>query len=391
MGKKQDTFGKTKASNADFSLTSRDAKLQAEYVKNQELRNKLHEQEVKLLSKKGRITADDEKRLGRIQATYAKTVQKATELYAVAKQLDNTQDNIKRNAESQVDAWGSLSEIYKHSKEKLQEIALQSLRLKDVSSSIASNESLTVKDRQNGLNQISKFSDGMASISTKAAELAGLTADDVDKRAILKSRISDEIGMYQQQLAQMQKAGTYSKESLDVLQETIQGKKDELHLADEISSQSKLQKQVQEELHESLEGIQKTFLKIRSGVSMLFSGWKGAVSLIAFGAGEIAEKFGELSKEMGVGLTQMLGLKSEALLLGAILGDTAQEAVIELGKELGDNRHVTFGMAQDAALLAANYHLSGEQAAFMTTAFGELSGKSEETGNNTRAFVKELS
>jgi len=390
MGIKKDTFGKTKSSNADFSLASRDAKLQAEYVKNQELRNKLHEEENKLLSKKGRITADDEKRLGRIQAAYTKQAQKATELYAVAKQLDTTQDNIKRNAESQVDSWGSLSEIYKHSKEELQAIALKSVRLKDVSSSIASNETLTVKERQNGLNQISKFSDGMASISTKAAELAGLTSDDVEKRAILKSRINDEIAAHQQQLAQMQKAGTYSQESLDILQETIQGKKDELHLADEISSQSKLQKQIQEELHEELESIQKTLLKVRSGVTMLFSGWRGALSLISFGAGEIAEKFGELGKKIGVGMTQMIGLKTQVGLVGAILGEEAGEAALDLAKDLGDSHHLTTAMAVDAGLLAANYGLSGKQAAFMSVAFGELSGKSYETGKNTGAFVKEL-
>jgi len=390
MGIKKDTFGKTKSSNADFSLASRDAKLQAEYVKNQELRNKLHEEENKLLSKKGRITADDEKRLGRIQAAYTKQAQKATELYAVAKQLDTTQDNIKRNAESQVDSWGSLSEIYKHSKEELQAIALKSVRLKDVSSSIASNETLTVKERQNGLNQIAKFSDGMASISTKAAELAGLTSDDVEKRAILKSRINDEIAAHQQQLAQMQIAGTYSQESLAVLQETIQGKKDELHLADEISSQSKLQKQVQEELHEELESIQKTLLKIRSGVTMLFSGWRGALSLISFGAGEIAEKFGELGKKIGVGMTQMIGLKTQVGLVGAILGEEAGEAALDLAKDLGDSHHLTTAMAVDAGLLAANYGLSGKQAAFMSVAFGELSGKSYETGKNTGAFVKEL-
>lgn len=390
MGKKQDTFGKTKESNTDFTLASRDAKLQAEYVKNQELRNKLHEQEVKLLSKKGRITADDEKRLGRIQATYAKTVQKANELYAVAKQLDSTQDNIKRNAESQVDSWGSLSEIYKHSKEELQAIALKSVRLKDVSSSIAANETLTVKQRQGALNQISKFSDGMASISTKAAELAGLTSDDVEKRAILKSRINDEIAAHQQQLAQMQKAGTYSQESLDILQETIQGKADELQLADKISSQSKLQKHVQEELHEELESIQKTLLKIRSGVTMLFSGWQGALSLIAFGAAEVAEHFGEMGKELGVGMTQMIGLKTQVGLVGAILGDTAGEAAMDLAKDLGDSHHLTTSMAIDAGLLASNYNLSAKQAAFMSTAFGELSGKSYETGKNTGEYVKQL-
>ena len=39
MGLKKDTFGKTKESKTDFTLASRDAKLQAEYVKNQEQRN----------------------------------------------------------------------------------------------------------------------------------------------------------------------------------------------------------------------------------------------------------------------------------------------------------------------------------------------------------------
>lgn len=390
MGLKKDTFGKTKESKTDFTLASRDAKLQAEYVKNQEQRNKLHEEENKILSKKGKISAEDEKRLGRIQAAYSKTVQKANELYAVAKQLDTTQDNIKRNAESQVDSWGSLSEIYKHSKEELQAIALKSVRLKDVSSSIAANETLTVKQRQGALNQISKFSDGMASISTKAAELAGLTSDDVEKRAILKSRINDEIAAHQQQLAQMQKAGTYSKESLDILQETIQGKQDELNIADKISSQSKLQKHVQEELHEELESIQKTLLKIRSGVTMLFSGWQGALSLIAFGASEVAEHFGEMGKKIGVGMTQMIGLKTQVALVGAILGEEAGEAALDLAKDLGDSHHLTTAMAVDAGLLAANYGLSGKQAAFMSTAFGELSGKSYETGKNTGEYVKQL-
>ena len=390
MGLKKDTFGKTKESKTDFTLASRDAKLQAEYVKNQEQRNKLHEEENKLLSKKGKISAEDEKRLGRIQAAYSKTVQKANELYAVAKQLDTTQDNIKRNAESQVDSWGSLSEIYKHSKEELQAIALKSVRLKDVSSSIAANETLTVKQRQGALNQISKFSDGMASISTKAAELAGLTSDDVEKRAILKSRINDEIAAHQQQLAQMQKAGTYSQESLDILQETIQGKQDELNIADKISSQSKLQKHVQEELHEELESIQKTLLKIRSGVTMLFSGWQGALSLIAFGASEVAEHFGEMGKKIGVGMTQMIGLKTQVALVGAILGEEAGEAALDLAKDLGDSHHLTTAMAVDAGLLAANYGLSGKQAAFMSTAFGELSGKSYETGKNTGEYVKQL-
>ena len=113
--------------------------------------------------------------------------------------------------------------------------------------------------------------------------------------------------------------------------------------------------------------------------------------MLLIGAGEIADEFGKIGKEIGVGITEMGTFKAQASLVGAILGDEATEAVIDMGRELGNVNDMTYGMAIDAGTLAANYGLSGEQAAYMATIFGHISGNSDEVGNNTREMVKQLS
>jgi hypothetical protein len=255
---------------------------------------------------------------------------------------------------------------------------------------ISRNTKMDDATRTATIAKVKKIADINSSISSTAYELSQLTSDDEEKKILLETKLDRQLSKLQDIRKELAANKNLSKEDLAIADSQIDAKKAEIALAKEMSGQSRLQKEINEELKENLESIHKSMTKAWSAIKMLFSGWQGATSLLLFGAGEIAEKFGEMGKELGVGLFEMKGLKSEALLLGAILGDTAKDAVIELGKELGDNRHVTFGMAQDAALLAANYHLSGEQAAFMTTAFGELSGKSEETGNNTREYVKQL-
>jgi hypothetical protein len=144
------------------------------------------------------------------------------------------------------------------------------------------------------------------------------------------------------------------------------------------------------ELNEDYHEIGKTFKKIGYTAETIFGSKRGFLGMALIGAGMLAEKFGELGKKIGVGMTEMVGLKTQVGLVGAILGEEAGEAALDLAKDLGDSHHLTTSMAVDAGLLAANYSLSGKQAAFMSVAFGELSGKSYETGKNTGEFVKQL-
>jgi hypothetical protein len=230
----------------------------------------------------------------------------------------------------------------------------------------------------------------MYSISTATAELAELTSDDADKRSLASSRIRESIQLLKDQKEQLAAAGKLNEGSITQLNEIIAGKEHELKVAEEISSESKLQKSINEELHEALQSIQKTIHKTKDGVKMLFSGWRGGLSLVLMGAGELAHHFAEINKELGVGMTEMVGLKTQAALLSIVLGEEAGSAAIDLAKDLGDSHHLTTSMALDAGLLAANYGLSAKQAAFMSVAFGELSGKSYQTGKNTGQFVREL-
>jgi hypothetical protein len=160
--------------------------------------------------------------------------------------------------------------------------------------------------------------------------------------------------------------------------------------AGKFANLSKETKELYEELGEDLEGINKTFKKITTATEVFFSSTRNMIGMALFGAGELAHKFHEVGREMGYSLTQAMGFKSQILLAG-ILSQESAEAVKELGKELGDTSHISNGMAADAAMLAYHYKLSGEQAAYLSTAFGELQGQSWMTGQNTLKYVSALS
>lgn len=374
-------MAKTKLSTS--TLDTRDASLLAEYVKNQEKRNALHKEENELLAKGGKLTTEQ-------LDDYKKLVVEAGRLHKIAKSLDDTNADILKSADEQVDSWSSLSGIYKGHKESLNQIALKTLELKGISESIAKNTKLDSEQRGIALQKLTVFSDELSSISSKTSQLAGLTAEDVDKRAVLKARIGDELKLLEQQKQYLIKSGKLEGEAVTNLTNKIQAKKDELKQADELSSQYKLQKEVQEELRENLEGFHKTIFKVKGAVSMLFSGWRGASSLILLATGELAEKYHEVGREMGFGLSQANEFKTQ-ILLANLLNEQSAEAVKELGRELGNINEVTYGMAADTAMLAYNMNLSGEQAAFLSHAFGELQGKSWDSGQNMLKFTKELS
>jgi hypothetical protein len=155
------------------------------------------------------------------------------------------------------------------------------------------------------------------------------------------------------------------------------------------ASMSKDTKALYEELNEDLEGIKKTFKKMTTTAEVFFSSTRNMVGMTLFAAGELAHKFHEVGREMGYGLTEAKGFKSQMLIAG-ILSEESAEAVKELGKELGDTSHISSGMAADAAMLAYHYKLSGEQAAYLSTAFGEMQGQSWQTGQNTLKYVGAL-
>jgi hypothetical protein len=222
------------------------------------------------------------------------------------------------------------------------------------------------------------------------AELAQLNKEDVAEIAKKNFEIDNNITAIQKEKEELAYAGILTKELASTFDAMTGYLNSNRAAAGKFASQSEKVKEIYSELSEELHSINKFFKKITTTVEVFLGSTRGKIALLAFGAGEIAEKFGEMGKEIGVGMTQMVGLKTQVGLVGAILGDTAGEAAMDLAKDLGDSHHLTTSMAVDAGLLAANYGLSAKQAAFMSTAFGELSGKSYEAGKNTGEYVKQL-
>ena len=216
--------------------------------------------------------------------------------------------------------------------------------------------------------------DGVA-IAAKAAELAYYTDG-------LQSQIAVLEGQYES-------LSTEELALLNTLETQLSTISEQTKEAAKFANMSKESKALYEELNEDLEGIKKTFKKMTTTAEVFFSSTRNMVGMALFAAGELAHKFHEVGREMGYSLTQATGFKSQILLAG-LLSEESAEAVKELGKELGDTSHISNGMAADAAMLAYHYKLSGEQAAYLSTAFGELQGQSWDTGQNTLKYVSAL-
>jgi len=226
------------------------------------------------------------------------------------------------------------------------------------------------------------------------AELADLTSKDTAAIAEKNQAINNSIADLKSQLAVIEatgkEGGKIDKALIKNLLTQISLIQESQEEAGKFANVSKEEKEILQELHHELGTINKAFKKVTTTAEIFVRSGKNMVGMLLFAGAELAHHFAHLNKELGVGMTQMVGLKTQASLLGLILGEESGEAVIDLAKDLGDAHHLTTSMAVDAALMAANYGLSGHEVAFMSTAFGELQGLSYETGKNTGEYAKQL-
>jgi hypothetical protein len=233
-----------------------------------------------------------------------------------------------------------------------------------------------------------------ASAITSVAELAELNNKDTAAIAQKNQEIGNSLDDLKSQLSLTEARGKFQssidKSMIANLLTQINLIKEAQEQAGKFANVSKEEKEILEELHHELHIINKSFKKITTTAEVFLRSGKNMVGMLLFAGAELAHHFAHLNKELGVGMTQMVGLKTQASLLGLILGEESGEAVIDLAKDLGDAHHLTTSMAVDAALMAANYGLSGHEVAFMSTAFGELQGLSYETGKNTGEYAKQL-
>jgi hypothetical protein len=235
-----------------------------------------------------------------------------------------------------------------------------------------------------------KFAEVFDSAAQSIAALAQMSEKDQYAIAAKNAEIMQSISLMDEQIQLIKSSADYDKIHLQQLEKARDTLLDNFGIANKFAHVSEETKDIYNELYNDLDGTNKAFKKIATTIELMLNNGRFAAAALLYGIGQIIEEFGDLGKEIGVGITQMIGLKLEALAFGKIFGETSKEAVLDLQAALGDTRSTTFGMNLDAATLAANYKLSGEQAAYMATVFGKVSGNSDSVGKNTIAFTKQL-
>ena len=235
-----------------------------------------------------------------------------------------------------------------------------------------------------------KFADVFDKSAKSIAELAQLSEKDQYAIAAKNAEIMQSISLMDEHIQLIKSSADYDKIHLQQLEKARDTLLDNFGIANKFAHVSQETKDIYNELYNDLDGTNKAFKKIANTIELMLNNGRFAAAALLYGIGQIIDEFGELGKEIGVAVTQMVGLKLQALAFGKLFGETSKAAVLDLQAALGDFRSTSFGLNLDAATLAANYKLTGEQAAYMATVFGKVSGNSDSVGKNTIAFTKQL-
>ena len=260
--------------------------------------------------------------------------------------------------------------------------------------------SLTISDQINtsinsikdaGLKEFAnEFNDGLKDAFGSLTEYARLNSSDSEEIKAKSTQLANQHKLLQSMLPLIEESAELSEAQKQHFRDGAASLATLTTEAGKFANQSKEFKEVYGTLVDDLNDVGNGFRKIAATIELMFSNGRVAAAALLYGIGKIVDEFGELGKEIGVGVTQMVGLKLQALAFGKIFGETSKDAVLDLQAALGDFRSTSFGLNLDAATLAANYKLTGDQAAYMATVFGKVSGNSDSVGKNTIAFTKQL-
>lgn len=321
------------------------------------------------------LIEDQKKKVDELRARYRKYIQELKDSNSVV--------------QTQIDGLSSIAqtikgmpEMYEEFKEGLNE-----------SLSIAGKVGISLRNikDENIKEMVSEFSSGLQDSFVNLSDIAQLNKEDKEELYFKSQQLKSQYDYLTKLLPFIKESTELTLEQKKQFDESLSRLQKMTIEAGKFANQTKEYKEIYGEIIEDVKRIGGTFRKVAAGIELFLSSARNRLGLIAIGIGEIATEFGEVNKELGVSIGQMFALSSQATLLGMILGEEAKSAVIDLAKDLGNAHHVTTAMAVDAALLAHNYGLSGQQVGFLSTAFGELQGLSYQTGKNTFAYVKQLS
>ena len=211
--------------------------------------------------------------------------------------------------------------------------------------------------------------DAFGRISDLNQELLQLSAEDVVSRGEISRRIEEELAQLDKKAERQNGLGKGSRELLKTM-------KQEYAVATNISNLTQDQQKQLEAQLSAYDGIKKSIGGILDTAAALTSTVGAAIGGILIGAGFLADKFGQVNRELGQSFLQGLNSSTmSATALGFIFDDTAG-TVRELASEFGDVDAATFGTQTNIGLMATNMGISNKEAVSLTASFARMNGGS---------------
>ena len=211
--------------------------------------------------------------------------------------------------------------------------------------------------------------DAFGRISELNQELLQLSAEDVVSRGEISRRIEEEIAQLDEKAKKQGGLGAGSKKLLGIM-------KQEYAVATNISNLSEEQQKQLEAQLGAYDSIKKSVGGVLDTAAALTSTVGAAIGGILIGAGFLADKFGQVNRELGQSFLQGLNKSTmSATALGFIFDDTAG-TVRELASEFGDVNAATLGTQTNIGLMATNMGISNKEAVSLTASFARMNGGS---------------
>ena len=211
--------------------------------------------------------------------------------------------------------------------------------------------------------------DAFGRISDLNQELLGLSAEDIVSRGEISRQIEAEIAALDEKGKRQNGLGAGSRELLAVM-------KKEYAVASNISNLTQDQQKQLEAQLSTYDSIKKSIGGVLDTAAALTSTLGAAVGGLLIGVGMVADKFGQVNRELGQSFLQGLNKSTmSATALGFIFDDTAG-TVRELASEFGGVDAATLGTQTNIGLMATNMGISNKEAVSLTASFARMNGGS---------------
>jgi len=269
-------------------------------------------------------------------------------------------------------------EIRKQNSERLSNLAAEERGLSSLSELYTG---LTQKERQrieyqtHAQSLLPAQETALNKIASLNRDLAQLNREDFAQRNDILNQI------------EQQKAGL---ESSNVeLQQILQNLEEQTRLAINYSNITKEQKEQLEGQLSAYKGIKQTIGGVLSTFQTLTSGPAGFFGTLAIGAGIVANKVGQVNKELGTTLSLTNSAGNRAGILSLVFDDAVSNTRA-LSRELGGLDKASGELQVNMSLVARSFGVSGDEAAVLVGQFSRLQGGSTDTAMNMLATTRAL-